>query len=62
LTNGSFAGNNYEDILLTQRCGPHITVASNEEHQAYVDAYVLHIVSTLRNCMQLSNSAFINSA
>ncbi|KAG0592994.1 hypothetical protein KC19_1G296500 [Ceratodon purpureus] len=37
--------NNYEDILLTQRCGPHITVASNEQHQAYVDAYVLHILN-----------------
>lgn len=37
--------NNYEDILLTQRCGPHITVASNEEHQGYVDAYVLHILN-----------------
>lgn len=28
-------------------------MASNEDHQAYVDAYVMHIVSTVCNCMQL---------
>ncbi|XP_024386757.1 protein NUCLEOLAR FACTOR 1 [Physcomitrium patens] len=37
--------NNYEDIMLTLRCGIQGTVASNEEHETYVDAYVLHVLN-----------------
>ncbi|KAG0604081.1 hypothetical protein M758_10G143100 [Ceratodon purpureus] len=37
--------NSYKDILFTHRCGLQSTVASNEEHQTYVDAYVLHVLN-----------------